>query len=1122
MAEMTQTRRDAFESLRAGAGAEWDVAEAWEVGERVLGLYEVTDVHRAGGMGVVYRVRHLAWETDLAVKSPRAELFRDDDDRQRFTREAETWISLGLHPHVCGCHYVRTLGGVPRVFAEYVPGGSLRDWIRDGRLYAGGGDEALARILDIAVQVAWGLEHAHSHGVVHQDVKPANVLLDDDATAKVTDFGLARARPATAHGAGADSIAVRGGGMTPAYASPEQMAGRDLGRRTDIWSFAVSVLEMFTGEVTWLAGPAAGAALADLHARGAGTVPMPPAVFELLARCLRDDPADRPTAMAELADRLVAVHEAEVGPYHREAPAVAVLRADELNNRGLSLLDLGRAPEAEAALEEARTVDPQHPEATYNLGLLRWRDGRTTDERLVKELEGVHASTGGSDRAQALLAHVHLERRDVASAVPLLERGHVPVDEVRTAYQSRIFQHSRWAAACVSADGRHVVSGDADGVIRVLDAGNGTCVRSFRAHGDILALSLSADGKLLLSAGMDIVNWKWRYTAGLWDTSTGECLRALVHDGSVDSVCLSPDGRLALFGGNDELVWLWELGPNHAYPVGGPARPEASPNTLAHHAVWLSADARFALSGGFVGSVLRLWDVRTGECVREFEGHDRGIRSVCLSADGRLAISGSDDRTVRLWDVDTGRCLRVLEGHSGSVHAVWLDAQARIAVSGGMDHLVRMWDLDTGRCLRTFEGHTENVRSVCLSKDGRRLVTAGGDGTVRVWELTGQHGYLSPLSLCRPRAHTELTRLDRQARALVGKAEEAIAAGRFGDALRALSTARALPGHERSPQVRAAWRRLAPHAVPAGLAAVWQVGTFTEHTGMVKSVWAGPDGRLALTQTWDGTARVWEVETRRCLHTFRSESKVHAACMSGDGSLLLVCHTDGLFELRDTETGGVRNTFSGQRMVNDVVLSTDGRLALSSSLADHTARLWGTGTGRCLRAIDVENGVRALGLTPDAATLLVANGRRAVQAWDIESNECVQTLTGHASDVTALAVTAAGRRVLTGSMDHTVRLWDLESGECLRILTGHEDHVSSVAMTTDGRLGVSGSWDATVRVWDLATGECLRVLAAHDDRVFAVCLSADGRIALSGGGGNGDIHIWEIDRELSVPDAGDR
>ena len=222
----------------------------WRVGQTVLGLYEVTAVLGQGGMGRVYRVRHRGWGVDLAVKAPLRTALEAAGGAEAFEREAETWVGLGLHPHVVSCYYVRRVDGIPRVFAEYVDGGSLLQAIREKRL------TTTAAALDVAIQFAWGLDYSHEQGLVHRDVKPANVMLTADGLAKVTDFGLAGARvAAAARGATGDltTAAPGGGGATPAYMSPEQSSGVPLTRRTDVWSFAVSVLEMFLGRREWVA-----------------------------------------------------------------------------------------------------------------------------------------------------------------------------------------------------------------------------------------------------------------------------------------------------------------------------------------------------------------------------------------------------------------------------------------------------------------------------------------------------------------------------------------------------------------------------------------------------------------------------------------------------------------------------------------------------------------------------------------------------------------------------------------------------------------------------------------------------------------------------------------------------
>lgn len=135
-------------------------------------------------------------------------------------KECETWINLGLHPNIVSCYYVRTLGGIPRVFAEYVEGGSLKDWIDHKKLYEEGKDKVLERILDIAIQFAWGVQYAHEQGLIHQDVKPANVMMTVDGTVKATDFGLTKARAVVGESPNRDSqqsVLVSSGGMTPAY-----------------------------------------------------------------------------------------------------------------------------------------------------------------------------------------------------------------------------------------------------------------------------------------------------------------------------------------------------------------------------------------------------------------------------------------------------------------------------------------------------------------------------------------------------------------------------------------------------------------------------------------------------------------------------------------------------------------------------------------------------------------------------------------------------------------------------------------------------------------------------------------------------------------------------------------
>ncbi|MGW2180298.1 hypothetical protein ACWCXX_19760 [Streptomyces sp. NPDC001732] len=236
---------------------------------------------------------------------------------------------------------------------------------------------------------------------------------------KVTGFGPARVR-VTATGPvptgipAGTGVLVSSWGLTPAHASPEQGTGMQVGRRSDICSLAVSVLEMFAGGISWMFGAVGGEASAIRRRRAEPGMPgLSCGLADLLERSLSPGPAARPSSMGEFAGELVELYRRVTGsPYPRPVPAAADLRADELNNRGVSLLDLGRPADAGEAFATALAVDPQHLNATYNPGLLRWRRGEITDEDLLVALDAVAAGQSGPGDASRLLAGVHRERGD--------------------------------------------------------------------------------------------------------------------------------------------------------------------------------------------------------------------------------------------------------------------------------------------------------------------------------------------------------------------------------------------------------------------------------------------------------------------------------------------------------------------------------------------------------------------------------------------------------------------------------------------------------------------------------------------------------------------------------------
>jgi HEAT repeat protein len=261
-----------------------------------IGRYEVTGVIGWGGMGVVLRAIDGTLRRTVAVKVIAPALATNATARRRFLREAQAAAAI-RHEHVVTIHAVEGAEALPHIVMEYVPGVSLQERLqRTGPL-------ALREILRVGVQTASGLAAAHALGMVHRDVKPANILLErGSGRVKLTDFGLARA-------AGDPSLTQSGVLVgTPEYMAPEQAGGEAADHRADLFSLGAVLYAMCTGRSPFRAGTT----LAVLR-RVCEDTPVPirrlnPEIpgwlVRVVGRLLAKDPADRFQSAEEVADLL--------------------------------------------------------------------------------------------------------------------------------------------------------------------------------------------------------------------------------------------------------------------------------------------------------------------------------------------------------------------------------------------------------------------------------------------------------------------------------------------------------------------------------------------------------------------------------------------------------------------------------------------------------------------------------------------------------------------------------------------------------------------------------------------------------------------------------------------------
>ncbi len=284
---------------------------------RVTGnRYTVLKRLGSGGMAHVYLARHVALARPVVIKVLHRTLARESEMRERFRREAEAAARL-VHPYVCAILDQGAAGDIVYLVMPYYAGGSLADMLARARRLPG------HTAASISAQVACALDYAHRHGVVHRDVKPDNVLFDEDTNAVLTDFGIATAR---FHG----RLTATGRAMgTPHYMSPEQAMGRLVDGRSDLYAVGLLLYEMLTGHPPFDGADSYAVGYKHVHEQpvppDSAQPEVAPALSAIVMRCLAKQPAERYDRGFELADALIGYLSAHANPAELRAARAARL-----------------------------------------------------------------------------------------------------------------------------------------------------------------------------------------------------------------------------------------------------------------------------------------------------------------------------------------------------------------------------------------------------------------------------------------------------------------------------------------------------------------------------------------------------------------------------------------------------------------------------------------------------------------------------------------------------------------------------------------------------------------------------------------------------------------------------